>query len=108
MTKRRGGPPGDGPTQWLELDLRREATLEKVRLLVAQDPAGATTHRVWGRGGESGDPYVLLHTFRRFTADLDVLRHRFTPGVPGIRYLMVETTESPSWVAWRRVSVETA
>lgn len=98
---------GAGPTQWIELDLRHEAVLRRIKLLIAQDPAGQTTHRVWGKGGDPEAPYVLLHTFRRDTADLEVLRHRFT-GIAGIRYLMIETTESPSWVAWRAIVLDTA
>lgn len=94
--------------QWFELDLREEVSLGRIKLRVAQSPAGQTTHLVWGKGGDPGDQYTLLHTFSGVTADLDTLRHRFSPEVGGIRYLMIETTESPSWIAWREITLETA
>lgn len=99
---------GDHPTQWIEIDLRDEAAVEAIDLVAAQERTGQTTHRVWGKGGEPEDDYVLLHTFSGVTADFDVLRHTFAPAIPGIRYLMIETTESPSSVGWREVAIDAA
>jgi hypothetical protein len=96
---------GDLPPQRLEIDLREERTLNAIELIVAQDSTGHTTHRVWGKGGEPGEGYVLPHTFSGVTADLDALQHSFVPAISGIRYLMIETTEGASSVAWREVMI---
>lgn len=94
------------PNQWIEIDLRNERTLDAIELVVAQELAGQTTHRVLGKGGDPEDVYALLHTFSGITADSDALRHTFAPAIPGIRYLMIETTESPSSVAWRELVID--
>ncbi len=75
-------------------------------LVVAQYPAeGATTHRVWTKGPGAGDAYVLRETVAGTTRDGQILEVR--AGVPwaNIRYVRVETTQSPSWVAWREIQV---
>lgn len=97
---------GAGPTQWLEIDLRHEASLRAVDLVVAQDLAGPTTHLVWGKAGEPEDEYVLFHTFSGVTNDLDVLHLGLDPAIPGIRYLLIETQQDPSPVAWREIVID--
>ena len=82
----------------------RTALLSAAPLLVpSQYPNGATVHRVLGRG--SADSYRLLHEFSGNTQDGDVLE--YSPSVPwtAIRFVKVETTSSPSWVAWREIEV---
>jgi len=94
---------GGLPTQWIEIDFGSVFDIERVILLTAQTPDGPTIHQVWGRG-ESGD-YRQFHEFRGSTADgltLDVSPVSYWSG---IRYLKIETTESPSWVAWREIAV---
>lgn len=96
---------GGGPLQWIQIDLGKDYDIAEIRLTVAQSPAGDTTHVVYGRGaGTSGDQ-VELHVFRGPTADSDVLV--FTPDEPlrGIRTIRIETTFTPSWVAWREIEV---
>jgi hypothetical protein len=94
---------GDGPPQWIEVDLGAPATITKVALSVSQYPEGQTTHRIWGRG-ESG-PGQLLHEFNGLTKEPQWLE--VSPATPwkGIRYVRVETTASPSWVAWHEIRV---
>ncbi|MET0696663.1 MAG: discoidin domain-containing protein [Acidimicrobiia bacterium] len=94
---------GAGPIQWVELDLGASRTVESIRLLVAQDPPGPTTHVVSVRG-ESGD-WREVATLSVTTIDgqwLDVV-----PSAPleGVRFIGIETVESPSWVAWREISI---
>lgn len=91
----------DAP-QWIEIDLGAVHDLGSVRLTVAQYPAGATTHEVYG--GTTSPATSLLHTFSGDTAESDVLFHEFaTP--PAVRHLRILTTDSPSWVSWREVEV---
>jgi hypothetical protein len=94
---------GEDAPQWIEVDLGAPATITKVALSVSQYPEGQTTHRIWGRG-ESG-PEQLLHEFNGVTKEPQWLE--VSPATPwkGIRYLRVETTASPSWVAWHEIRV---
>ena len=83
---------GAGPIQWVELDLGASRTVESIRLLVAQDPPGPTTHVVSARG-ESGD-WREVATLSVTTSDgqwLDVV-----PSAPleGVRFIGIETVES--------------
>lgn len=92
---------GSHPAQWIEIDLGASFDLDRLVLLASQDPAGETVHQVWARG-DAGD-YRLLHEFRGSTADGVALEISPTAGWAAVRYLKVETTEGPSWVAWREV-----
>ena len=93
---------GGAATQWVQLDLGSVFDLDRLILLPAQSPEGPTVHQVWGR--DVTGVYRLLHEFRGSTADgvsLDVSPVSYWSG---IRYLKIETTESPSWVAWREIA----
>jgi F5/8 type C domain len=94
---------GSHPPQWIEIDLGAMFDLDRLILTVAQDPAGGTTHQISGRG-ETGD-YRLLHEFRDGTADGQDLDVSPIAAWTAVRYLKIETTESPSWVAWREIAV---
>lgn len=94
---------GDFAPQWIEIDLEASCAIASVRLLASQDPAGNTLHRVWGH--QPGKSERLLHEFRQTTTDLSWLEYTPTTAVDGIRWLRVETLESPSWIAWREIEV---
>jgi len=94
---------GSHPTQWIEIDLGALSDVERMILVPSQDPAGATVHRILG-GPESGS-LELLHEFRGDTSDGVPLEVSPIAAWRGLRYLRIETTESPSWVAWREVAV---
>jgi predicted amidohydrolase YtcJ/peptidoglycan hydrolase-like protein with peptidoglycan-binding domain len=91
---------GGGPTQWIEIDLGAAFDLDRIVLTVAQSPGGVTSHRVYGGAGASDH---LLHEFRGPTDDGQQLEA--SSSWPAVRYLRFETTESPSWVAWREIAV---
>jgi hypothetical protein len=92
---------GSFPQQWIQLDLGQISTLSEVRLLVAQLPAGQTTHQVYG--GATPDTLSLLGTFDGTTDSGQWLE--MNTSLAGIRYLNVITTSSPAWVAWSEVEV---
>jgi hypothetical protein len=95
---------GAGPTQWIQVDLGAGHDVTKIRLVVAQDPGGKTVHRVLIRT-TSGSSLTLAHTFSGDTLDGQELT--FEPAAPlkGVRYVRIETTTSPSWVAWKEIGV---
>jgi hypothetical protein len=91
------------PAPFIELDLGQTQTLSRIVLTVAQSPWGNTTHRVLG--GPLADPASMsvLGTLSGLTSDGDklTLEGPFT----NVRYLYIETTESPSWVGWREIDL---
>lgn len=94
---------GDFAPQWIEIDLEAPHSIAEVKLTISQYPAGATVHRLLGRGATGG--FQLLHTFSGATNDGEVLT--FTPpqALTDIQVIRIETLESPSWVAWREIQV---
>jgi hypothetical protein len=93
---------GDVP-QWIELDLGSEWTVDSIRLLVAQSPAGPTRHVVSVRGTAGATQAV--GTIERTTTDGEWLELRPPSPLTGVRFVRIDTTRSPSWVAWREVSI---
>jgi hypothetical protein len=94
---------GAHPEQWLQLDLGQPRDISSLSLLVAQDPPGQTTHEIWV--GPSDSELRLLHTLTGETADLDELS--YAPDEPvRARIVRIVTTDSPSWVAWREVVID--
>jgi hypothetical protein len=92
---------GDYAPQWIAVDLGAPYPLSKIRADITQLPDGYTVHEIWVAGPNPKDEFQLLHTFSGFTKDLDILEQ---PGPPQlVEYIEVETTQSPSWVAWREI-----
>lgn len=94
---------GGGPPQWIEIDLGSPETIGGISLLTTQLPDGDTAHRVLGKA--RAHPYRLLHEFTCFTMEGQWLE--YSPRKPwgNVRFLRVETTMSPSSVAWREIQV---
>ena len=91
--------------QWIQIELEESSTISKMRLLVHQQPDGEVLHNFWG--GESPD-----HASMSFLGKLEgTLKSgewvTFTPEVKNIpvRYILVETMKSPSWIAWGEIEV---
>jgi hypothetical protein len=95
---------GDGPVQWIQIDLDGSYRVTEIRLLVAQYPAGNTVHRVQVRSSGS-DEYLTVHEFNGSTNDNDWLI--FTPEMPleDVAQIRIQTIASPSWVAWKEIQV---
>ena len=96
---------GASAPQWIEVDLGAVYTIQSIRLVISQEPAGLTVHKIRGKGGGIKDTYILLHSFEGITSDSQVLS--FTPAQPwqSVRYLRIETLYSPSWIAWREIEI---
>jgi hypothetical protein len=95
---------GEGPGQWIEIDLQGLFNISEVKLLVAQYPAGNTVHRVQVRANSSND-YSTVYEFSGSTNDNDWLV--FTPDSPlqNVGFIRIQTVTSPSWVAWKEIQV---
>jgi F5/8 type C domain len=87
--------------QWVLLDIAAAKDLTKVRLLVQQNPAGQTTHQIYG--GPTANNLSLLGTLTGFTQAGQWLE--FDSTATSVRYLKVVTTQSPSWVGWSEIEV---
>lgn len=92
----------------MEIDLGAPHAISSIRLTVAQSPAGSTEHLVYGRGPGENDPLLLLDTLVGFTSSGQDIS--LTPEQPwrAIQSLRIETTKSPSWVAWMDIRIVTA
>jgi hypothetical protein len=95
---------GDFAPQWIEIDLGSPQTIGRLALLTTQLPEGDTVHRVLGKAAP-GDPYQLLHEFAGFSTEGQWLTHAPPTPWTDIRFVRVETTVSPSWVAWREIEI---
>ena len=93
---------GAGPPMWLEVDLGTPARIAELRLRVAQFPAGPTAHRVLAL---TPSGWTTLRDFVGSTIDDQVLTIRPSPAVEGVTAIRVETSQSPSWVAWKEIEV---
>jgi len=94
---------GGGPKQWIEIDLGKSHNIMEIRLTISQYPEGKTIHRVLGKGANG--QFTLLTTFEGNTVDGQTLIFTPVEPIPNIRYIRIETTESPSWVAWREIEI---
>ena len=94
---------GDFAPQWILIDLGTPQTIGTIRLVITQSPAGNTIHQVWV--GPSIAELYLLHTFEGYTTDGQVLEFKPESPVENVRYLRVNTRQSPSWVGWQEIEV---
>ena len=95
------------PTKWIALNLNQTGSVSRIRLVTLQSPAGATTHKVYvsATAPVQGSLGQLVHTFSGSTSDNQVLEKAFPTPLTNVRYVTIETTQSPSWVAWREIEV---
>jgi hypothetical protein len=94
---------GAPPYQWIQIDLGGPATISEIQLQVSQSPAGETSHQVIGLTPDGARQVIA--ELNEFTEDLQWLA--ITPDQPleNIRFIRIETTASPSWVAWRELQI---
>ena len=94
---------GDVAPQWIRIDLGKPATVNMIRLVVTQSPAGNTLHQVWA--GSAGDQLSLVHVFEGYTEDGQVLEFKPDTPIENIRFILIATRQSPSWVGWKEIEV---
>lgn len=94
---------GEHPPHWVMINLEKPQTISEITLQVAQYPAGETRHQVHAQLGDGRS--VFLQTLAGNTNDNDVLRITLDIPLSDVTAIRVDTLESPSWVAWREISV---
>ena len=93
---------GDGPVQWIEVDLQGTFRITEIRLLVSQYPSGETTHRVQVRPS-SGAAYQTVYEFQGSTNDNEWLILKPEVPLENVGQIRIQTIAGPSWVAWREI-----
>ena len=88
---------------FIEIDLQKLAKVRRIRLAVAQDPTGWSEHQVYGRGAD-GTWLIQYGQQAGTTYDGQWLELTSSADVE-VRYLLVQTTQSSGWVAWREIEV---
>ncbi len=91
------------PTQWFSIAFDDLYLIDAVEMVVAQNPAGPTTHEVW-IGNGSGTHTLHKRLVDVHTEDGQTLRAILDPP-RSAKEVVVLTVHSPSWVAWREVRV---
>lgn len=90
--------------QWVQLDLGRTRPVSRINLVVGQSPSGRTTHVLEGRLAGVAT-WTNIATLTSVTQDGQRISYTL-PFTRNLRYLRVRTTLSPSWIAWREITVE--
>lgn len=91
------------PSQWISITLDNLYLVERIELVVAQAPPGPTTNILWLDNG-SGVRTQFHHLAETHTEDGQTLAIEMNP--PRLtKGILVQTLDSPSWVAWREVRV---
>ena len=89
--------------QWFSVLLDDLYLVNRIQLVITQAPAGPTTHEVW-LGNGSGSRTLFTRLSNVPTEDGQILDVALDP--PQIvNEVLILTLDSPSWVAWREVSV---
>ena len=96
---------GAGAPQWIQVDLGAPHNIQEIRLLPSQYPAGATIHRLIGKGPGTNGQFVELYTFSGQTDDSQLLSYKPPEPWHGIQVIRIQTSASPSWVAWREIEI---
>ena len=94
---------GKAPPGWIEISLGRPSTIETIRLTVNQSPPGRTVHTVSAGGSHAS--LEKVHVFDGATKYGDLLS--WTPSAPltGVSVIRIQTSVSPSWVAWLEIEI---
>lgn len=91
---------GDYAPQWIEFDLGEVRSVSALRLWVDQDPEGFTRHIIYG--GSKPNPTAQIAVLEGVTSWGQMLE---VIGPWSLRYLRIETVESPSWVGWLEIEI---
>lgn len=88
---------------WIKIDLQNKFTVNSMKLYVSQAIPGITTHEI--KISSDMENWTLVKTLSGNTAENQVLDIQFNPALSDVRGVMINTTESTSWVAWYEIQV---
>ena len=91
------------PLGWFMITLDGLHLVDRVELVIAQTPAGPTTHEVW-LGDDSGTRTLYERLIHAHTENGQTLNVAINPP-RRVNEVLIRTVDSPSWVAWREVRV---
>jgi hypothetical protein len=95
---------GYSAPQWIILDLGSPRAVTDIHLSVVQDPNGITSHQIYG--GLTLDTLKLLVDLTGVTYNGQGLVVTIPASAPPLmQYLKIQTSTSPSWVAWGKIEV---
>ena len=94
---------GADALQWIEVDLGESSKISEIRLMVAQFPEGNTTHIIKVRSLDGN--FSEAARFSQMTRSENWLIFKPETPLENIQIVRVETTRSPSWVAWKEIQV---
>ncbi len=89
--------------QWFSVALDDLYLVNRIQLQVTQAPAGPTTHEIW-LGNGSGTRTLFTRLRQVYTDDGQLLDIVLSPPQV-VDEVFILTLDSPSWVAWREISV---
>jgi len=95
---------GEGPTQWIEIDLGAAYDIQEIRLLPYRYEPGVTVHKILGKGSPTG-AFEILYTFESQISDSPLLARASPAPWRGIRIVRIETSFSPVPIGWREIEV---
>ena len=88
--------------QWVQLDLAGPTTLDRIELVVAQDPPGPSTHELWMQ--TDGGALTRVTTYAGTTRENDVLVYEPDSPIVGVVQVRVVTTSlGDLWPAWHEI-----
>ena len=96
---------GQTAPQWVMIDMGAPHVIQAIHLVVAQTPAGQTTHNIYGSATGAAGSWQLLTTLQGPTSDWQILHFVPEQAIANTRFIKVETPASPSSVAWRDIQV---
>ena len=88
---------------WFLITLDGPYLVDRVEMVVAQTPAGPTTHELW-LGDGSGTRTLYKRLINAPTEDGETLNVAIDPP-RRVNEVLIRTVDSPSWVAWRELRV---
>lgn len=92
---------GGFPPQWIEIDLGRAMEIKGIKITCEQYPVSAKTYHMI-KAGESPNPSKIITVSNQVTHTNEELSFSLATRA---RYIRIETTESPSWIAWKNLRI---
>ena len=92
---------GHGATAWIEFDLGSTYWISAIRMTPEMSPfSGDVVHYIYA--GDTPAPGSAVKVFSETARILEPIAGAINTNA---RYIRIETTTSPSWVAWREIEI---